>query len=128
MKKGNREYTLEEIHYLNSNPNVVMVKYNRCVEYTDEFKKWAVEMSKKNPHLSAIQIFELAGFDRRIINSKNARDRIAYWRTSINNTKKDIKTNINIEKNLNEENNLMLKTLLSKFERLITILNNKIWK
>ena len=120
-----RIYTPSEIEILNNNPNVVMVKYNRQIEYKNEFKKWAVIQSYKYAELSAIQIFELAGFDRKIISSKNARDRLNCWKRKY----KDIKIEINDDlKNskLDKQNNIILLTLLSKFEDLISILNRKL--
>lgn len=116
-----RIYTPSEIEILNNNPNVVMVKYNRQIEYKNEFKKWAVIQSYKYPELSAIQIFELAGFDRKIISSKNARDRLNCWKKNYKNIKLE-----NNDNKLDKQNNIILVRLLSKTEDLLSILNKKL--
>jgi len=74
------KYNLIEIEILNSNPNVVMVKYGRQIEYREEFKKWAVLQSLNHPELSANQIFESAGFDTNIIGKRTADSRIRNWK------------------------------------------------
>ena len=78
MRKN--KYTSKEIEILNSNPNVVMVKYGNQIEYTTEFKRWAVLQSLNHPELSANQIFEIAGFDTNIIGKRTAESRIRYWK------------------------------------------------
>ena len=120
-----RIYTPSEIEILNNNPNVVMVKYNRQIEYNNEFKKWAVIKSNKYPELSAIQIFELAGFDRKIISSKNARDRLNCWKREYKNIKLENNDNLDTNK-LDKQNNIVLVRLLSKTEYLLSILNKKL--
>lgn len=116
-----RIYTPNEIEILNNNPNVVMVKYNRQIEYKNEFKKWAVIQSKKYPELSAIQIFELAGFDRKIISSKNARDRLNCWKKNYKNIKLESK-----DDKSDKQDNIVLLRLLTKTEDLLSILNKKL--
>lgn len=74
------KYCLFEIELLNSNPNVVMVKYGRQIEYKDEFKKWAVLQSLNHPELSANQIFEAAGFNTDMIGKRTAVSRIGNWK------------------------------------------------
>lgn len=74
------KYCLFEIEFLNSNPNVVKVKYGRQIEYKEEFKKWAVLQSLNHPELSANQIFESAGFNIEMIGKRTAVSRIRYWK------------------------------------------------
>lgn len=74
------KYSLIEIEILNSNPNVIMVKYGRQIEYNEQFKKWAVLQSLNHPELSANQIFEAAGFDLNIIGKRTADSRIRNWK------------------------------------------------
>ena len=74
------KYCLFEIEFLNSNPNVVMVKYGRQIEYKEEFKKWAVLQSLNHPELSANQIFEAAGFNIEMIGKRTADSRIRNWK------------------------------------------------
>ncbi|MDD4188228.1 MAG: hypothetical protein PHX04_05700, partial [Bacilli bacterium] len=62
-----RGYTEAEIQILNKNKNVIMVKYGKQIEYKNSFKNWAVLQSLNHPEMSAIQIFEKAGFNRNII-------------------------------------------------------------
>lgn len=116
-----RIYTPSEIEKLNNNPNVVRVKYNRQIEYKNEFKKWTVIQSYKYPELSAIQIFELAGFDRKIISSKNARDRLNYWKGKYKNIKLESK-----DDKSDKQDNIVLLRLLTKTEDLLSILNKKL--
>lgn len=117
-----RKYSLEEINILSNNPNVIMVRYGRSIEYREAFKKWAVLQSMNHPELSAIQIFEMGGFDRRIISSKNARDRIASWKSRY--SKVIINNNFDNE-SYDKQNNLLLKNLLVRFDKLVTILGDK---
>jgi len=118
----NKKYSPSEINVLNNNPNVESVKYGRCIQYKESFKRWAVLQKLSHPELSAMQIFEIAGFDRNIISYKNARDRIACWKAKYN--KLIISKSIDDE-NYSKQNNQILKTLSSKFEHLITILGIK---
>ena len=65
----NKIYTKEQVARLLMNPNVETIRYSSRIEYTEEFKKWAVMERVNHPELSAIQIFEKAGFTRDIISS-----------------------------------------------------------
>ena len=115
-----KRYSSEEIKILNDNPNVEMVKYGSCIEYKDSFKKWAVVQSMQHPELSAIQIFEMAGFDRNIVSSRNARERLSLWKSTFNKIYKSTESEI-----YEKQNNLILKTLLVRFEQLVSILGKK---
>jgi hypothetical protein len=108
-------YSISEIEILNKNPNVVMVKYGKQIEYKDSFKKWAVLQSLSHPELSAIQIFELAGFDKKIIGSRVADSRIRYWKGNYIRYKKDyFNYNSNANNHSVEEKKTMhMFTLLS---------------
>ncbi len=120
-------YTNEEIEILKSNPNVVTVKYGRQVEYKEEFKKWAVNMSYNHPELSACQIFKMAGFDMDIINSDRARGRINYWKKSY---LKKVKGTISLADSykIDLDNNDKLKKMYAQFSKLVELLErtNKI--
>lgn len=122
----NRKYTIEEINILKHNPNVVSVKYGKQIEYNDSFKKWAVIQKINHPELSAIQIFEMAGFDRNIINYKSAGDRVREWKEKYL-SHKTIITNINSinelkKDSLEKQNNQILLLLLTRFDNLISIM------
>ena len=117
-------YTTEQILILNKNSNVVMVKYGRQIEYEEYFKKWAVIQSLSHPEMSAIQIFELAGFDRNIIGSRTADSRLRYWKSNYFRNKENFcepKPDLKSE-SLEKQNNSLLMLLLSRFDYLISIL------
>lgn len=120
-------YTNSEINILKQNPNVVMIKYGRQIEYKDSFKKWAVIQSLTHPELSAIQIFESAGFCRNIIGSRTADSRLRYWKGNYFKSKTIIYCpNKKIDKeNIDKQNNEILILLLSRFEHLINVLVKK---
>ena len=112
-----RKYTREEIKKLNSNPYVKMVKYGSQIEYRNEFKKWAVKTSVEHPELSAMQIFEIAGFDRGLIKSASAKSRIRYWKSSMSMHNNELaKTE--------KENRELIIGLISRFDKLITVINH----
>ncbi len=120
-------YTTEQIQILNKNSNVVMVKYGKQIEYEEYFKKWAVIQSLSHPEMSAIQIFELAGFDRSIIRSRTADSRLRYWKGNYFRYNRDIdkpKTDIKSE-SLEKQNNSLLLLLISRFDYLISILRKR---
>lgn len=120
-------YTMEQIQILNKNSNVIMVKYGRQIEYKEYFKKWAVSQSLSHPEMSAIQIFELAGFDRNIIGSRSADSRLRCWRGNYFRYNKDIdKPKIEIKtESLEKQNNSLLLLLISRFDYLISILGKR---
>lgn len=117
MRKN--KYTIKELEILNNNPNVVMVKYGNQIEYTDNFKKWAVIQSLKYPELSANQIFEMAGFDTNIIGKRTAESRIRYWKGSfckhkeLSNQKQPKLQN----ENCDEENHAIFLLLIEEDEK-----------
>lgn len=120
---GNKGYTIQEIEILNKNENVNLVKYGKQIEYKDSFKKWAVIESHLHPELSAMQIFELAGFYKNIVNPRNASSRIREWKKNYGDL--DCEININVDndnKDLVKQNNKLLVALVSKFEELINII------
>ena len=120
------KYSKEEINILKNNPNVLEVKYGRQIEYKPEFKKWAVYKSYDNPELSAIQIFELAGFDRRIISSRNARSRLNSWKKNFKIVKINTYSDTSNKKmDYSQQNNILLITLLSKFDRLLEVISTR---
>lgn len=122
MKKN--RYSITEIQLLNSNPNVKMVKYGRQIEYDPVFKKWAVIQSVKHPELSANQIFEIAGFDIRILGPRTAESNIRYWKGNFCKYKEyyyEPKNKLSTLE-LDKQNNEILLLLLSRFDELINLL------
>lgn len=114
---SNRKYTDSEIKILNNNPNVVMVKYKKQIEYKDNFKRWAVVQSITHPDMSAIEIFELAGFDRKIIKPISASSRIRNWKGKYIKSKDIcIITKTDKKDEIKKDNN---NDILSKIEELI---------
>ena len=118
-------YKRNKDNSLSAKERLVLNIIDYKTEYKNEFKKWAVIQSYKYPELSAIQIFELAGFDRKIISSKNARDRLNCWKRKYKNIKLESNDNSNNNK-LDKQNNIVLVRLLSKTEDLLSILNKKL--
>lgn len=113
------KYTQEQINKLNSNPNVIMIKYGRQIEYKPFFKRWAVIQSLTYPDMSANQIFEKAGFDISIIGSRVADSRIRSWKEKFYKSNPDVKKS---KTDYSEKNYNLLVMLCNKFDSLIGVL------
>ncbi|MDD4188393.1 MAG: hypothetical protein PHX04_06565, partial [Bacilli bacterium] len=113
---------------LNKNKNVIMVKYGKQIEYKNSFKNWAVLQSLNHPEMSAIQLFEKAGFNRNIIRSRSAESRIRYWKGNYFKNKEIYNENPTIFQNesLEKQNNTLILLLISKFESLINVLSKRL--
>lgn len=72
-------YTDKEIEYLLKNKFVTKILYKRSIEYSNIFKLWTVLQKIKYPEKTARDIFEEAGFDTRLMNSKLPQARIRSW-------------------------------------------------
>jgi len=129
----NKIYTKEQVARLLMNPNVETIRYSSRIEYTEEFKKWAVMERVNHPELSAIQIFEKAGFTRDIISSDSAGDRLRYWTNKYLNTINintfEIKEEVEeeVEDELEEETteDSIYEIFINKIDRLIELLKRK---
>lgn len=115
------KYSIEEIDILNSNPNVILVKYGRQIEYSPDFKKWAVRQSKKHPELTANEIFILGGFDPIMIGERTAEARIRDWKKKENSKKEEPKNYDNEVLEYVKQNNMLLQYLISRFDKIISI-------
>lgn len=73
---GKRNLKVEEITALLKNKNVVKCS-NKSITYSQEFKIQAIKQYKEG--MSSRQIFELAGFDLKLIGIDTAYDRIKEW-------------------------------------------------
>ena len=74
-----RVYNDEEIGILKSNPNVIEIKNNSKIIYSDKFKLWAVSERLNHKDKTARQIFTEAGFDMNIIDDQTPRKRLLSW-------------------------------------------------
>ena len=74
-----RVYNDEEIVILKSNPNVIEIKNNSKIIYSDKFKLWAVSERLNHKDKTARQIFTEAGFDMNIIDDQTPRKRLLSW-------------------------------------------------
>ena len=72
-------YTNKEIEYLLKNKFVSKILYKRLIEYSNIFKLWTVLQKIKYPEKTARDIFEEAGFNTRLMNSKLPQARIRSW-------------------------------------------------
>lgn len=72
-------YTDKEIEYLLKNKFVTKILYKRSIEYSNIFKLWTVLQKIKYPEKTARDIFEEAGFNTRLMNSKLPQARIRAW-------------------------------------------------
>ena len=72
-------YTDKEIEYLLKNKFVTKILYKRSIEYSNIFKLWTVLQKIKYPEKTARDIFEEAGFNTRLMNSKLPQARIRSW-------------------------------------------------
>ena len=119
---SNRRYTDNEIKILNNNPNVIKVKYKKQIDYKESFKKWAVVQSITHPDMSAIEIFELAGFDRKIVSPVAASSRIRNWKGKYIKSKDIcIITKTEKTKDVKKDNS---QDVLAKIEKLVKDLIN----
>lgn len=115
------KYSIKEINILNSNPNVVVVKYGRQIEYTEGFKEWAVLQSINHPELSANDIFILGGFDINIIGKNLAEARIREWkRKHLSNIKVNMKDE-NLILEYVKQNNILLQYVLSRMDKILSL-------
>src|SRR5690554_6028029 len=115
-------YDENKIKILNSNPNVIRVKYNREIEYTTEFKDWAVKEKLTHPEKSANQIFKEGGFDLSILGKRLPNERIRYWIGSYCRYKRDYFFYPEVEKSKDfseKENRKILLIILSRLDHLI---------
>jgi len=120
-----RKYTENQINKLIANPFVNAVKYNKQIEYSPLFKQWAITQSINHPELSANQIFEKAGFEITMLGKTTASSRIREWKNKyINNNFITVEQETS-NNNLDVENNILLISLLSRFDTLIDILNQR---
>lgn len=118
-------YDQRKIKILNSNPNVIRVKYGKEIEYTSEFKDWAVKEKLSHPEKSANQIFMDAGFDLSILGKRLPNQRIRYWVDSYFRYKNDYFFFPNIEiKRSDKENETkhILLIILSRIDHLISVI------
>lgn len=74
-----REFTPEERHSLESNPNVFKV-VNSNIIYTEEFKQQALHLYKEG--MSADSIFTKSGIDTSIFPSGYAKSALRRWRNA----------------------------------------------
>jgi hypothetical protein len=72
-------YTDKEIEYLLKNRFVTKVFYKRAIEYSNIFKLWSVLQKIRYPEKTARDIFEEAGFNTNLMNSKLPQSRIRSW-------------------------------------------------
>jgi hypothetical protein len=118
-------YDEHKIKILNANPNVVRVKYGKEIEYTSQFKDWAVKEKLTHPDKSSNQIFKESGFDLSILGKRLPNQRIRYWIGSYCRYKKDYYFYPESEKNLElkeKENKHILLIILSRIDHLISVI------
>jgi hypothetical protein len=116
-------YDEKKIKILNANPNVVRVRYGKEIEYTSEFKEWAVKEKMTHPEKSANQIFKEAGFELSILGKRLPNQRIRYWIGSYCRYKKDYYYFPEVENKDNiieKENKHILLIILSRIDHLIS--------
>lgn len=79
-----RVLTSEEITMLLENPFVIKVKYKREIEYDLYFKLWCALQRKFFEERTAREIFELAGFNTKILNDRLPQARVKMWNSRFN--------------------------------------------
>ena len=79
MMNRMRVYNDEELTILKSNPNVIGIKNNCKIIYSDNFKIWAVNERIKHKDKTARQIFIEAGFDMNVLDEQTPRKRLLSW-------------------------------------------------
>lgn len=74
-----RVYTEDEMKALFQSGNVLSIKNKSQIEYKKEFKLWAIYEKLSHPEKTARQIFELAGFDMKILDDRTPQKRLCSW-------------------------------------------------
>lgn len=74
-----RIYTMTEIEELLKNPNVECIINNSQIKYRNEFKLFAIMEKIQYPEKTAREIFEEAGFNMNIIDSRTPQRRLSSW-------------------------------------------------
>ena len=74
-----RVYNEDEIKKLTTNPNVVTIRNNSQIIYSNDFKLWAVKEKIKYKDKTSRQIFEESGFDMNILDDRTPQKRICSW-------------------------------------------------
>lgn len=129
--KNIRVFTDYQVSELLKNPNVLKVINSSQVIYKDDFKLWSVFKKKMHPELTAKEIFEMAGFDTKLLHPETPRKRIAYWSEQIDRFGVEVflnKKQYNSANTINdndylisclEENNKLLNLLIDLLERFL---------
>lgn len=79
-----RILTEEEIKLLKENPFVIKIKYKREIEYDLYFKLWCALQRKFFEERTAKEIFDLAGFNTKILNERLPQARVKLWSDRFN--------------------------------------------
>lgn len=74
-----RIYTINEICELEKNPNIECILNRSQIKYKNKFKLWAVKEKINHPEKTAREIFEEAGFNMNILDSRTPQKRICTW-------------------------------------------------
>ena len=78
-KTKHRIFNETEKKRLLTNSNIVGIKYEKEIIYSNHFKLWAVEEKLKYPYKTARQIFEEGNFDMTILDERTPQRRLNYW-------------------------------------------------
>lgn len=78
-KYVHRIFNENEKKKLLENPNILGIKYEKEIIYSNHFKLWAVEEKLKYPYKTARQIFEEANFDMSILDERTPQRRLNFW-------------------------------------------------
>lgn len=74
-----RVYNEKELEILKNNPNVISVINKSQIQYSNNFKLWAIKEKLENPEKTARQIFESGGFDMNILDERTPQKRLCSW-------------------------------------------------
>lgn len=74
-----RVYNEDEIKKLTTNPNVVTIRNNSQIIYSNDFKLCAVKEKIKYKDKTSRQIFEESGFDMNILDDRTPQKRLCSW-------------------------------------------------
>lgn len=74
-----RVYNEKELEILKNNSNVISVKNKSQIQYSNNFKLWAIKEKLENPEKTARQIFESGGFDMNILDERTPQKRLCSW-------------------------------------------------
>ena len=74
-----RVYNEDEIKKLTTNPNVVTIRNNSQIVYSNDFKLWAVKEKIKSKDKTSRQVFEEAGFDMNILDDRTPQKLLCSW-------------------------------------------------